>query len=309
MPKIIKDLNKGIIITPLDPDETFSDDPLRMLRAVRFAAKLNFQVASNILDSIRKLNSSYIEVNKPITKNDLFKKIIDEMKDYVLQLSLQNWGEATLVKELPEMIKYASNNGIFTRLSTNFSIKYDNNFFNQLIKSGLGILVIDLDGTDQATYEKYRVSGNLELVLENTRKDMQELREALKDELHSNYFFTTDSPAGGISGSPGPILINDDKDEVPIDSNWKDIGAIEHTLYQRNTNPYVFLLKKTNYFKELHEALVVICRQNSLIDGTGYMSQYWMERINSALYEIRSNISSDNENKFYWRELKKNIDL
>ena len=34
----------------------------------------------------------------------------------------------------------------------------------------MGILVIDLDGTDQATYEKYRVSGNLELVLENTRK-------------------------------------------------------------------------------------------------------------------------------------------
>ena len=107
---------------------------------------------------------------KGILESQNFKKIIDEMKDYVLQLSLQNWGEATLVKELPEMIKYASNNGIFTRLSTNFSIKYDNNFFNQLIKSGLGILVIDLDGTDQATYEKYRVSGNLELVLENTRK-------------------------------------------------------------------------------------------------------------------------------------------
>ena len=52
----IKDLNKGIIITPLDPDETFSDDPLRMLRAVRFAAKLNFQVASNILDSIDRMS-------------------------------------------------------------------------------------------------------------------------------------------------------------------------------------------------------------------------------------------------------------
>ena len=52
----IKDLNKGIIITPLDPDETFSDDPLRMLRAVRFAAKLNFQIASNILDSIIRMN-------------------------------------------------------------------------------------------------------------------------------------------------------------------------------------------------------------------------------------------------------------
>jgi len=52
----IKDLNKGIIITPLDPDETFSDDPLRMLRAVRFAAKLDFQVANNILDSIDRMS-------------------------------------------------------------------------------------------------------------------------------------------------------------------------------------------------------------------------------------------------------------
>ena len=92
------------------------------------------------------------------------------MKDCVLHLSLQNWGEATLVKELPEMIKYASDNGIFTRLSTNFSVKYDNDFLNKLMKSGLGILVIDIDGTDQATYEKYRINGNLELVLENTRK-------------------------------------------------------------------------------------------------------------------------------------------
>ena len=96
---------------------------------------------------------------------------------------------------------------------------------------------------------------------------------------------------------------------MPIDSNWKDIGAIEKTLYQRNTNRYVFLLKKTNYFKELHEALVVMCRQDSLIDGSRYMCESWMENINSALYEIRSNISSDNENKFYWRELKKNIEV
>ena len=145
--------------------------------------------------------------------------------------------------------------------------------------------------------------------LENTRKDMQELREVLNDQLHAKYFYTTDSPSGGISGSPGPVIINDDKDEVPIDSNWKDIGAKEHTLYQNKTNRYVFLLKKTNYFKELHQALVVMCRQDSLFDGCGYLCQSWMGGINSALDEIRSNISSDNENKFYWRELKKNIEV
>jgi len=52
-----------------------------------------------------------------------------------------------------------------------------------------------------------------------------------------------------------------------------------------------------------------MCRQDSLIDASGYMCASWMENINSALYEIRSNISSDNQNKFYWRELKKNIEV
>ena len=50
----IKDLQKGLIITPRDPDETFSDDPLRMLRAVRFGAQLDYKVASTALDSISR---------------------------------------------------------------------------------------------------------------------------------------------------------------------------------------------------------------------------------------------------------------
>ena len=114
---------------------------------------------------------------KGILEFENFKKLVDELKDTVLQLSLQNWGEATLVKDLPKMIKYASDNGIFTRLSTNFSVKYNDHFFKELMTSGLGILVIDLDGTDQITYEKYRKNGNLELVLENTKKAVKIKKE------------------------------------------------------------------------------------------------------------------------------------
>ena len=50
----VNDLNSGLIRTPLDPDTTFSDDPLRMLRAVRFASQLGFKVDSSVTDSIQR---------------------------------------------------------------------------------------------------------------------------------------------------------------------------------------------------------------------------------------------------------------
>ena len=96
-----------------------------------------------------------------------FKHLIDESKDTILQLSLQNWGEPTLVTDLPKMIRYAVDSGVFVRLSTNLSIKYPVGYLEQFIKSGLGRLIVDIDGTTQDVYEKYRQNGNLNTVLKN----------------------------------------------------------------------------------------------------------------------------------------------
>lgn len=48
----IDDIRNGIIRTPLDPDTTFSDDPLRMMRAVRFSSQLGFTVSEDTIASI-----------------------------------------------------------------------------------------------------------------------------------------------------------------------------------------------------------------------------------------------------------------
>lgn len=55
------DMRDRIIRTPLDPDITFSDDPLRMMRAVRFATQLDFVIAPVTLESIRR-NASRLEI-------------------------------------------------------------------------------------------------------------------------------------------------------------------------------------------------------------------------------------------------------
>jgi len=57
----IEDLRNGIIRTPLDPDATFSDDPLRMMRAVRFATQLGFRIDPETIASISR-NAGRIKI-------------------------------------------------------------------------------------------------------------------------------------------------------------------------------------------------------------------------------------------------------
>ncbi len=57
----IDDLLRGLIRTPLDPDVTFSDDPLRMMRAIRFATQLGFEIVDETFNAIRR-NARRIEI-------------------------------------------------------------------------------------------------------------------------------------------------------------------------------------------------------------------------------------------------------
>ena len=51
----IADLEDGIIATPLDPEITFSDDPLRMMRCIRFATQLNFQIEDATYEALQRM--------------------------------------------------------------------------------------------------------------------------------------------------------------------------------------------------------------------------------------------------------------
>ncbi len=57
----VRDLEEGVIATPLDPDTTFNDDPLRMMRCVRFATQLNFYIEDETFDALQR-NAERIKI-------------------------------------------------------------------------------------------------------------------------------------------------------------------------------------------------------------------------------------------------------
>lgn len=71
----LEDLEDGIIRTPLDPDITFSDDPLRMMRCVRFATQLNFFIEDETFDALQR-NAERIKIISGERIADEFNKIM-----------------------------------------------------------------------------------------------------------------------------------------------------------------------------------------------------------------------------------------
>lgn len=78
-----------------------------------------------------------------------------------------NWGEPLLNKRIARLVSAAKRYLLNTSLSTNLSLPFD---ADALVASGLNYLFLSIDGATQATYERFRRGGKLDLVLENVRR-------------------------------------------------------------------------------------------------------------------------------------------
>jgi tRNA nucleotidyltransferase (CCA-adding enzyme) len=96
----VQDLTNKIIRTPLNPDITYSDDPLRMMRAIRFATQLHFTIEQDSLDAISKNNERIkIITNERIVVE--LNKILESPKPSIGFLLLEKTGLLKFI--LPEL--------------------------------------------------------------------------------------------------------------------------------------------------------------------------------------------------------------
>lgn len=102
-------------------------------------------------------------------QENTFKKTIDELHKTLLYLIFYFQGEPYLNPKFLDMVAYASQKKIYTATSTNAHYLNDENC-KKTIKSGLHRLIISIDGTTQETYQSYRIGGQLNKVIDGTKR-------------------------------------------------------------------------------------------------------------------------------------------
>ncbi|MFN4082476.1 MAG: radical SAM/SPASM domain-containing protein [Bacteroidia bacterium] len=107
---------------------------------------------------------------------DLYKKVLDEVHEELVYLMLFFQGEPFLNKQFLDFVRYASAKKIYTVTSTNAHY-FTDEVAKATVQSGLDRLIVSIDGTTQDTYSKYRVGGNIEKVIEGTKKLLKYKKE------------------------------------------------------------------------------------------------------------------------------------
>ncbi len=130
----INDLKNKIIKTPLNPDKTYSDDPLRMFRAIRFSSQLNFNIETESFESIKK-NIDRVSIISKERIVDELNKIILSKKPSIGFLNLDKSGllkriipEITNLKGIEEIEGKSHKENFYHTLEVldNISIRSDN---------------------------------------------------------------------------------------------------------------------------------------------------------------------------------------
>ncbi len=99
-----------------------------------------------------------------------FKELMDEIGDSVFQVQFWNQGEPFINKEFLDMVRYAKTKGVMAITSTNGHFIPTDEAAEAIVRSGLDQIIFSMDGTNQETYEKYRIGGNFNQVIEGLRR-------------------------------------------------------------------------------------------------------------------------------------------
>ncbi len=156
---------------------------------------------------------------------ELHEKILTQVHPHVFYINYYFQGEPFLHPQFLDLIKSAKKYGIYTATSTNAHF-IDEDKAKEIVQSGLDRLIISIDGLTQATYENYRVNGQLSKVIEATKLLIKAKSELRSSTPHLIFQF---------------LVVNPNEHEVPAVFNLgKELGIDEVRIKTAQLYDYKF---------------------------------------------------------------------
>jgi poly(A) polymerase len=97
------DLAKKTLRTPGKPEDSFSDDPLRMLRAARFASQLNFEISPDVLDAMKAMTDRLAIISAERIRDEMTKLLMSKNPRIGITILVDTGLAATFIPEIPQL--------------------------------------------------------------------------------------------------------------------------------------------------------------------------------------------------------------
>ncbi len=168
-------------------------------------------------------SANILERNNSDLNFEIYCQLIDNLSDKLIAVTLFDWGEPFLNSKIYDMIEYANKKGIITSTNSNAHAFSNPQNAEKLVTSGLDLITFGIDGITQETYQKFRVNGNLDAVI-----------NGIKNIVHYKKLHNSTSPIINFRF----IVMRHNEDEIPYLNKFaQDLGC--DCLSLKTFNTYV----------------------------------------------------------------------
>lgn len=152
---------------------------LGLTRSLGYPSHLMIEVSSacQLKCPLCPLGNGTLSRPRQLMKMQTFKRIVDDIADYIYHININGMGEPLLNENICEMISFAKANHIYVDLYTNLQIE-NQDLIEGLVEAGLDAILISCDGATKEVYEKYRVRGDFERLLSNIKVLVEKKKRA-----------------------------------------------------------------------------------------------------------------------------------
>jgi len=143
---------------------------LGLTRSLGYPSHLMIEVSSacQLKCPLCPLGNGTLSRPRQLMKMQTFKRIVDDIADYIYHININGMGEPLLNENICEMISFAKANHIYVDLYTNLQIE-NQDLIEGLVDYGLDAILISCDGATKQVYEKYRVRGDFNRLINNIK--------------------------------------------------------------------------------------------------------------------------------------------